>query len=161
MIDDQASIIITALFASLGGYVEAIGYSKLFGLFIGPMSGNTVVLATSGGAGQGGIAGTRAATIAVFVFGVFLAVSMRNCLKRIEFHYFNVVLFLVEAFGLLLFFLFDRLIIDHSTESATGPSFYLLMPPAVLAMAIQSGKKYVLQYIFIIFIIKLMLSRRN
>ena len=63
--DSRSSKWIALLFAWIGGYVEAIGYITLFNIFVGPMSGNTIVLGVTASALNWSIALTRLATIGV------------------------------------------------------------------------------------------------
>ena len=136
---EQTTTIIAIVFAALGGYIESIGYTKLLNLFIGPMSGNTVVLATSAGAGDGALAATRGVTIAVFMGGVVLGTVVRHVMKRSEILYAGPALFLLEAAFLVVFYVLGQYVIPPESMSATGWAFYVLMPPAVLSMAIQAG----------------------
>ena len=66
---DSRRWFLAACLAALAGYVDAIGFLKLGGLFVSFMSGNSTRLAV-GLAELSGIAGLALAIVAAFVGGV-------------------------------------------------------------------------------------------
>lgn len=61
--------------AAVGGFIDALSFLTLFGLFAGQMSGNTIVLGVQLGRGDGVAAPTRAVPIVVFVIAVAFGVA--------------------------------------------------------------------------------------
>jgi uncharacterized membrane protein YoaK (UPF0700 family) len=66
---EQRGLVVAGSLAALAGFVDAIGYLHLSGLFVSYMSGNSTQLAVALGQGNLGEAGTIAELIALFVLG--------------------------------------------------------------------------------------------
>ncbi len=62
----------------VAGYVDAIGYTTLGGVFAANMTGNTVLLAIAAGQGNGARVALYAATLAAFLAGAVAAAVLRR-----------------------------------------------------------------------------------
>ena len=69
IVAERRGLVLAGLLAALAGFVDAIGYLHLSGLFVSYMSGNSTQLAVALGQGKLGEAGTIAELIALFVGG--------------------------------------------------------------------------------------------
>ena len=68
--------------AAIGGWVDAIGFLTLFGLFTAHLSGNTARLGVALGRGEGSTALTYAVPIVVFFAGAVLGVAFVTARRR-------------------------------------------------------------------------------
>jgi uncharacterized membrane protein YoaK (UPF0700 family) len=66
---ETRGLVLAGLLAALAGFVDAIGYLHLSGLFVSYMSGNSTQLAVALGQGNLGEAATIAELVALFVLG--------------------------------------------------------------------------------------------
>lgn len=69
VVAERRGLVLAGLLAALAGFVDAIGYLHLSGLFVSYMSGNSTQLAVAIGQGNLGEAATIAELIALFVVG--------------------------------------------------------------------------------------------
>jgi uncharacterized membrane protein YoaK (UPF0700 family) len=70
---ERRDLAISAGLAAVAGYVDAVGFTRLFGVFPANQSGNAVLLGIAIGDGRGGEAWRPALAITSFVVGVLLA----------------------------------------------------------------------------------------
>lgn len=68
--------------AVVGGYVDAVGFLTLAGLFVAHMSGNTVRLGIFVGDGDRSLAAQRLVPIIVFTIGVAAGIALVEALRR-------------------------------------------------------------------------------
>jgi uncharacterized membrane protein YoaK (UPF0700 family) len=123
--------------AWIAGYVDAVGFLTLAGLFVAHMSGNTVRLGVFVGDGDWSLAAQRLVPIVVFTLGVVGGIALVEALRRRSTPAPARVLG-IEAVLLLVFMLVGRAVLGD--DSATGGSwdYYLLATVAVLAMGLQN-----------------------
>jgi uncharacterized membrane protein YoaK (UPF0700 family) len=123
--------------AWVAGYVDAVGFLTLAGLFVAHMSGNTVRLGVFVGDGDWSLAAQRFVPIVVFTLGVIAGIALCEALSRRSIPVPARVIG-IEALLLLLFMLVGRGVLG--SDSATGGSwdYYLLAIVAVLAMGLQN-----------------------
>jgi uncharacterized membrane protein YoaK (UPF0700 family) len=69
MLDSRRNILLACALAALAGYVDAIGYLHLGGLFVSFMSGNSTRMGVALAAGQWATAAESLGLIALFVIG--------------------------------------------------------------------------------------------
>lgn len=123
--------------AWVAGYVDAVGFLTLAGLFVAHMSGNTVRLGVFVGDGDWSLAAQRFVPIVVFTLGVIAGIGVCEALSRRSIPVPARVLG-IEAVLLLVFMLAGRAVLG--SDSATGGSwdYYLLAIVVVLAMGLQN-----------------------
>jgi uncharacterized membrane protein YoaK (UPF0700 family) len=68
--------------AWVAGYVDAVGFLTLAGLFVAHMSGNTVRLGVFVGDGDWSFAAQRLVPIVFFTLGVALGIAIAEALRR-------------------------------------------------------------------------------
>jgi uncharacterized membrane protein YoaK (UPF0700 family) len=123
--------------AWVAGYVDAVGFLTLAGLFVAHMSGNTVRLGVFAGDGDWSLAAQRLVPIVFFTLGVMGGIALVEALRRRSTPAPARVLS-IEAALLLVFMVVGRAVLGD--QSATGGSweYYLLAIVVVLSMALQN-----------------------
>jgi len=66
----------------VAGYVDAIGYTELGGVFAANMTGNTVLLAIAATRGEGARVASYALTLVVFLAGAIISSASRRVTRR-------------------------------------------------------------------------------
>jgi uncharacterized membrane protein YoaK (UPF0700 family) len=99
------------------GYVDAVGFLTLAGLFVAHMSGNTVRLGVFAGGGDWSLAAQRVVPIVFFTLGVIGGIALVEALRRRSTPAPAGVLS-IETALLLLFMVVGRAVLGG--ESATG-----------------------------------------
>lgn len=123
----------------VAGYVDAVGFLTLAGLFVAHMSGNTVRFGVFVGGGDWSLAAQRLVPIIVFTLGVMGGIALVEALRRRSAPAPAARMMGIEAGLLLAFMLVGRAVLGR--QSATGGSwqYYLLTALAVLAMGWQNA----------------------
>jgi uncharacterized membrane protein YoaK (UPF0700 family) len=123
--------------AWVAGYVDAVGFLTLAGLFVAHMSGNTVRLGVFIGDGDWSFAAQRFVPIVVFVLGVMGGIALVEALQRRSTPVPARVLS-IEAALLLVFMLVCRAVLGGHGAPSGSWDYYLLAAVAVLAMGLQN-----------------------
>src|SRR5262249_38894193 len=123
--------------AWVAGYVDAVGFLTLAGLFVAHMSGNTVRLGVFLGDGDWSLAAQRFVPIVVFTLGVIAGIALCEALSRRSIPVPARVLG-IEAVLLLVFMLVGRALLGSDSAPAGSWDYYLLAIVAVLAMGLQN-----------------------
>lgn len=123
--------------AWVAGYVDAVGFLTLAGLFVAHMSGNTVRLGVFVGDGDWSFAAQRLVPIVFFTLGVAVGIAIAEALQRRSTPAPARVLS-VEAMLLLAFMLVGRTVLDGREAIAGSWDYYLLAIVVVLAMGLQN-----------------------
>ena len=98
--------------AVVAGYVDAVGFLTLAGLFVAHMSGNTVRLGVFVGEGDWSLAAQRLVPIIVFTIGVAGGIALVEALRRRSAPAPAARVLSVEAGLLLAFMLVGRIVLD-------------------------------------------------
>lgn len=125
--------------AIVGGYVDAVGFLTLAGLFVAHMSGNTVRLGVFLGDGDWSLAAQRLVPIIVFTLGVIAGVALIEALRRRAAPAPAARVLSVEVLLLLAFMLVGRAVLGGHTATGGSWDYYLLATLAVLAMGWQNA----------------------
>jgi uncharacterized membrane protein YoaK (UPF0700 family) len=136
--DPGAPAPLAYLLAPVAGFVDAVGFITLAGIFVANMSGNTVRFAVDVGRGEWGDALTRGAPILLFVVGVAFAIGVVTAIGRRFTPSSLTPLLTVEIVLIAAFMLVGTLVYDGRLATTNSPRFYVLIPFAVIAMAIQT-----------------------
>lgn len=132
--EPQPSIALTL--AGVGGWVDAVGFLTLFGLFTAHLSGNTARLGVEVGQGAIGTALTYAVPIVVFFLGVVAgtwymsARHGRNTLPH---------LLAVEAVLVTTFMVLGTVLDNAGDLTPRSPAYYGLAVTATAAMGLQTA----------------------
>jgi uncharacterized membrane protein YoaK (UPF0700 family) len=125
--------------AVVAGYVDAVGFLTLAGLFVAHMSGNTVRLGVFVGDGDWSLAAQRLVPIIVFTIGVAGGIALVEALRRRSAPAPAARVLGVEALLLLGFMLVGRAVLDGHGAAGGSWDYYLLAVFAVLAMGWQNA----------------------
>jgi uncharacterized membrane protein YoaK (UPF0700 family) len=123
--------------AWVAGYVDAVGFLTLAGLFVAHMSGNTVRLGVFVGGGDWSLAVQRFVPIVFFTLGVVFGIALCEALSRRSTPAPARVLGL-EAALLLVFMLVGRAVVGSGSTPAGSWDYYLLAIVVVVAMGLQN-----------------------
>ena len=125
--------------AVVAGYVDAVGFLTLAGLFVAHMSGNTVRLGVFVGEGDWSLAAQRLVPIIVFTIGVAGGIALVEALRRRSAPAPAARVLSVEAGLLLAFMLVGWIVLDGQGAAGGSWDYYLLAVLAVLAMGWQTA----------------------
>lgn len=123
--------------AWVAGYVDAVGFLTLAGLFVAHMSGNTVRLGVFVGGGDWSLAAQRLVPIVFFTLGVVFGVALCEALSRRS-KPAPVPVLGLEAVLLLVFMLVGRAVVGSGSTPAGSWDYYFLAVVAVVAMGLQN-----------------------
>jgi uncharacterized membrane protein YoaK (UPF0700 family) len=123
--------------AWVAGYVDAVGFLTLAGLFVAHMSGNTVRLGVFVGDGDWSFAAQRVVPIVFFALGVAVGIALAEALTRRSIPAPARILG-IEAVLLLAFMVVGRTLLDGGEATAGSWDYYLLAIVVVLAMGLQN-----------------------
>ena len=115
--------------AVVAGYVDAVGFLTLAGLFVAHMSGNTVRLGVFVGDGDWSLAAQRLVPIIVFTIGVAAGIALVEALRRRSAPAPAARALGVEGVLLLGFMLVGRIVLDAVAGAGPGDP-YTAPPPA-------------------------------
>jgi len=126
--------------ALVGGFVDAVGYITLLGVFIAHMSGNSAAMGAHFGQDKAVAGLARAAPIPLFVVGVAAGAILIEVLARRGVRSTAAVVLSVEAALLLAVMLIGDAELSHGVVSAQrGWTFYGLIVLAATAMGLQTS----------------------
>ncbi|MBV9411015.1 MAG: DUF1275 domain-containing protein, partial [Acidimicrobiia bacterium] len=126
--------------ALVGGFVDAVGYITLLGIFIAHMSGNSAAMGAHFGQGKFASGLARAAPIPLFVLGVAAGAILIDELARRGIRSTAAVVFGLEACLLFTVMLLGDASLSHGTVAAQkGWTFYALIFLAASAMGLQTS----------------------
>ncbi len=123
--------------AAIGGWVDAVGFLVLFGLFTAHLSGNTARLGVELGQGDAGLALTYAVPIIVFFLGVVAGIAYIGHAepgsRRLG------PLLGVELTLLVLYLALGTVLRDAGDLTVRSGAYYALAVLAVAAMGLQTA----------------------
>jgi uncharacterized membrane protein YoaK (UPF0700 family) len=123
---------------AVAGFVDAVGFIVLFGLFTANQSGNAARLGVDIGEGDLPAALTRGVPVLVFLVGVTVAVAFADA-RREQSRADLAPLLMVEAGFVLSFMVAGTKLRDDGALTAQSTAFYVLAAILVLAMALQNA----------------------
>jgi uncharacterized membrane protein YoaK (UPF0700 family) len=136
--DPGAPAPLAYLLAPVAGFVDAVGFIMLAGVFVANMSGNTVRFAVDVGHGEWSDAATRGVPIVVFVVGVGLAIGVVSKVGRRVSPGSLAPLLVSELTLLAALLLLGTFAFEGEPTTGTSLRFYVLITLAVVAMACQT-----------------------
>ncbi|HSO94588.1 MAG TPA: YoaK family protein [Acidimicrobiia bacterium] len=126
------------LLAGVGGWVDAIGFLTLFGLFTAHLSGNTARLGVAIGRGEASTALTYAVPIVVFFAGAVVGVAFMTD-RGARGHRAVGPLLAVEAALVAAFMFAGTILRDAGDLTPRSASYYAVAVLAVAAMGLQTA----------------------
>lgn len=136
--DRSAPAPLAYLLAPIAGYVDAVGFIMLAGVFVANMSGNTVRFAVDVGQGEWGDAATRGVPIVVFVVAVGLTIGTVSVVGRRLARVSLTPLLAIELLLLTALLVLGTFAFDGQATAGGSRRFYVLIVLAVAAMACQT-----------------------
>jgi len=129
----------TLLLASLGGFVDAVGFLALFQMFTAHMSGNSVWLGASFGSGDWRLGLHHLFPIPLFILGVALGTIVVELARRGRLRAPFVPALIIEAALLTAFMLLgSACMVEGAIRPSAVWTFYLLAALPALAMGMQN-----------------------
>jgi uncharacterized membrane protein YoaK (UPF0700 family) len=140
LVDVPRIALIAPALASVAGFIDAVGYITLRGLFVAHMSGNSVKFGVS--TGQGNLAAAAPAGVAVllFVAGVTIGTVAAELAARRRVGPIAATVLALQATLIATFMLYGRtLLTGHRVADHSLSGFYVLSALGVLSMGIQTS----------------------
>jgi uncharacterized membrane protein YoaK (UPF0700 family) len=138
--DLPALALVAPALAIVAGYVDAVGYVTLRGLFVAHMSGNSVKFGV--GAGRGALHAVAPAGVAValFVLGVAIGTVAAELAARRRLRSVAAAVLAIQAALLATFMLYgSTLLTGGRVQGRSLGGFYVLAALAVVSMGIQTS----------------------
>jgi uncharacterized membrane protein YoaK (UPF0700 family) len=124
--------------AAIGGWVDAIGFLTLFGLFTAHLSGNTARLGVALGRGEASTALTYAVPIVVFFGGAVLGVAFMTA-RHARGRGAIASILAVESVLVATFMVVGTMLRDAGDLTPRSAGYYGLAVLAVAAMGLQTA----------------------
>ncbi|HEV3450994.1 MAG TPA: DUF1275 family protein [Acidimicrobiia bacterium] len=126
------------LLAGIAGFVDAVGFLTLFGLFTAHLSGNTARLGVELGRGDAAAALAYAVPIAVFIGAVFVGAAT-TAAARSRGRTALAPLLAAEAVLVAVFMVLGTLLRDAGDLTPRSAAYYALAATIVTAMGLQTA----------------------
>jgi uncharacterized membrane protein YoaK (UPF0700 family) len=136
---EVARVLAPAL-ATTAGFVDAVGYITLHGLFVAHMSGNSVKFGVDAGRGELDAAAPAGVAVVLFVAGVALGTVVAELTARRAIAAVAAPVLAIQAALIATFMLYGRTLL--SGDRVPGRSldgFYVLAALAILSMGMQTA----------------------
>jgi uncharacterized membrane protein YoaK (UPF0700 family) len=133
-------MLVAPALAAVAGFIDAVGFITLRGLFVAHMSGNSVKLGVFAGHGRFAAAAPAGAAIVLFVAGVACGTVLAEVASRRRIRSVAAFVLTVQAALVAAFMIYGSTLLvgDHVVDrSPTG--FYVLAALAVVSMGIQTS----------------------
>jgi uncharacterized membrane protein YoaK (UPF0700 family) len=125
--------------AAVAGFVDAVGYITLYGLFTAHMSGNAAQLGVELGRGHLSEVVPLAVAIAMFVTAIALGALLQEAAGRREGAAGLELVLAVEALLIAGFMLYGSLAVSGARPERDSGAFYLLAALAIGAIGLQAS----------------------
>ncbi len=129
---------LAVVLAAIGGWVDAVGFLTLFGLFTAHLSGNTARLGVALGRGEASAALTYAVPIVVFFSAAVIGVAFLS-VRRAQGRGAMAPLLAVEAALIATFMIVGTIVRDAGDLTPRSTAYYGLAVLAVAAMGLQTA----------------------
>ena len=132
-------VVVAPALAGVAGFIDAVGFITLHGLFVAHMSGNSVKFGVH--AGQGSLSAAAPAGIAVllFVAGVALGTVAAELAARHRIRAIAASTLVIQTALIAAFMLYGRTVSAREVADHSLSGFYVLAALAVLSMGMQTA----------------------
>jgi uncharacterized membrane protein YoaK (UPF0700 family) len=135
-----ALVLVAPALASVAGYVDAVGYVTLRGLFVAHMSGNSVKFGVGAGRGALGAVAPAGVAVILFVVGVGAGTVAAELAARRRLRSVVAPVLALQTALLAAFMLYGgTLLAGDRIEDRSLGGFYALAALAVVSMGIQTS----------------------
>lgn len=133
-------LLVAPALAGVAGFVDAVGYITLRGLFVAHMSGNSVKLGVRVGHGDLAAAAPAGAAVLLFVAGVAAGTVAAELAARRKMRAVAAPLLGLQAALIAAFMLYGRtVVVGRQVSGHSLSGFYVLAALAVLSMGMQTA----------------------
>ena len=135
-----AIVLVAPALASVAGFVDAVGFITLHGLFVAHMSGNSVTFGVDVGAGAFSSAAPAGVAVVLFVAGVAAGTVTAELAARRRVRSIAAVVLALQAALIAAFMLYGRTVVTERTvaDHSLG-GFYVLAALAIVSMGMQTS----------------------
>lgn len=132
--------VVAPALAGVAGFVDAVGFITLRGLFVAHMSGNSVKLGVGVGRGTFPAVAPAGAAVLLFVLGVAVGTVVAELAARRRTRSVAAVVLALQAVLIAAFMVYgSTLLHGHHVRGRSLGGFYVLAALAVLAMGLQTS----------------------
>jgi len=133
-------VVVAPALASVAGFVDAVGYITLHGLFVAHMSGNTVKFGVYAGRGDLAVVAPVGFAVVVFVAGIAIGTIAAEVTSRRRHRSVAATVLGVQTALIAAFMLYGSTLLDgHEVRGHSLGGFYVLATLAVLSMGLQTA----------------------
>lgn len=126
--------------AAVAGFVDAVGYITLRGLFVAHMSGNSIKFGVRAGHADLAAAVPAGVAVLLFVIGVALGTTIAEVAARRRIAPIAAIVLALQTALIAVFMLYGRTLVHgHRLPDHSPSGFYVLSALAVLSMALQTS----------------------
>ena len=126
--------------AAVAGFIDAVGFITLRGLFVAHMSGNSVKFGVSAGHGSLAAAAPAGIAVALFVVGVAIGTVAAELAARRRIRSLAATVLSLQAALILAFMLYgEAILVGAHVRDRSISGFYVLAALAVLSMGMQTA----------------------
>jgi uncharacterized membrane protein YoaK (UPF0700 family) len=131
---------LAASLAAVAGFIDAVGFITLRGLFVAHMSGNSVKFGVAAGHGNLSAAAPAGIAVVLFIAGVAIGTVAAELAARRRIRSIAAIVLTLQAALIAAFMLYGRtVLIGNQVNDRSLDGFYVLAALAVVSMGMQTA----------------------